>query len=56
MFGSIGALIEKVLTAPTGTLLVIAGILSLFIAVAGNMSGKIEPGLRIPMMSAGHSD
>ena len=42
MFGGIGGLVEKVLTVPTGMLLVIAGILFLFIAVAGN--SKIEPG------------
>ena len=40
----LGTLIDKALAAPTGSLLVIAGIVFLLIAVVGNISGKIEPG------------
>jgi hypothetical protein len=39
-------LIANVFTAPVGTLLIVAGVVFLFIAVVGNISGKIEPGLK----------
>lgn len=38
--------IKGVLTAPLATLLIVAGILFLFVAVVGNISGKIEPGVK----------
>ncbi len=37
--------LNGVLTAPVATLFIIAGVLFLFIAVVGNISGKIEPGV-----------
>lgn len=38
--------IKYVLTAPLATLLIVSGILFLFVAVVGNISGKIEPGVK----------
>jgi hypothetical protein len=39
-----GEVIKEIFTADLATLFVIAGILFLFIAVVGNITGKIEPG------------
>ncbi|HVY16457.1 MAG TPA: hypothetical protein VHB27_14620 [Rhodopila sp.] len=41
---AIGEVVGKILSAPTGSLLLVAGILFLLIAVVGNISGRIEPG------------
>jgi hypothetical protein len=49
---AMGEIIKEVFTAPLATLFVIAGILFLFIAVVGNISGKIEPGERARIVSA----
>jgi hypothetical protein len=43
---------KAVLTAPIATLFIVAGILFLFIAVVGNISGKIEPGNKARIASA----
>jgi len=43
---------KAVLTAPIATLFIVAGILFLFIAVVGNLSGKIEPGNKARIASA----
>ena len=45
-------LVQELLTAPVATLFVIAGIIFLFIAVVGNISGKIEPGVKGRVASA----
>jgi hypothetical protein len=45
------ALVKSVFTAPLATLLIIAGILFLLIAVIGNISGKIEPGEKARIIS-----
>jgi hypothetical protein len=37
-------LVKSVFTAPVATILIIAGLVFLFIAVVGKISGKIEPG------------
>jgi hypothetical protein len=41
-----GEIIKEIITAPLATLFIVAGMLFLFIAVVGNISGKIEPGER----------
>lgn len=38
--------IKSVFTAPVATLFIVAGILFLLIAVVGNISGRIEPGVK----------
>jgi hypothetical protein len=38
--------VKTVFTAPVATLFIVAGILFLLIAVVGNISGKIEPGVK----------
>jgi hypothetical protein len=45
------ALVKSVFTAPVATLLILAGIIFLLIAVVGNISGKIEPGERARIVS-----
>jgi hypothetical protein len=38
--------VKSVFTAPVATLFIVAGILFLLIAVVGNISGRIEPGVK----------
>jgi hypothetical protein len=38
--------VKSVFTAPVATLLIVAGILFLLIAIVGNISGRIEPGAK----------
>lgn len=38
--------VKSVFAAPVATLFIVAGILFLFIAVVGNISGRIEPGVK----------
>jgi hypothetical protein len=44
-------LVRDVFTAPLGTIFVLAGVLFLFIAVVGKISGKIEPGQKARVLS-----
>ncbi len=44
-------LLSGVLTTPVATIFIIAGIIFLFIAVIGNISGKIEPGIKSRVLS-----
>jgi len=45
------SIVKSVFTAPLATLFIIAGMVFLFIAVVGNISGKIEPGEKARMAS-----
>lgn len=44
-------LAKDVFTAPVSTIFVLAGVLFLFIAVIGKISGKIEPGLKARVLA-----
>jgi uncharacterized protein YecT (DUF1311 family) len=46
-----GELVKGVFTAPIATLFIIGGMLFLLVAVLGNISGKIEPGLKARIIS-----
>lgn len=39
-------LVKGIFAAPLATILIIVGVIFLFIAVVGNISGKIEPGAK----------
>lgn len=44
-------LVKGVFTAPVATLFIVSGMIFLLIAVIGNISGKIEPGLKARIIS-----
>src|ERR1700758_3094082 len=44
-------IINSIFTAPLATIFVVAGMIFLFVAVAGNISGKVEPGAKGRVMS-----